>query len=213
MPGSPVMKLYERFVLPRVVHCVCGSTPFRTQRRKVVPGATGRVLEIGFGSGLNLPYYDSTRVEGLFALEPDPSMWKLAKPTVRRSPFPVEPLLAGAEAIPLPDDSVDTVVSTYTLCTIPEVERALREIRRVLRPAGRFRFCEHGRAPDPGPARWQDRVQPVWRRFSGGCQLTRDVAEMLSEAGFDTTGFESRYLPGWRPATYNTWGATQASGS
>jgi ubiquinone/menaquinone biosynthesis C-methylase UbiE len=198
--------LYERWVLPRVVHFTCSRRPNMRQRAKVVPRAAGRVLEIGFGSGLNLGDYDGARVERVWALEPAPEMWRLAAERVRAAPFPVEHLAAPAEEIPLDDASADTALVTYTLCTLADVGRALAEVRRVLRPGGALLFCEHGAAPDPGTRRWQERLNPLWRRLGGGCNLNRDIPALLAAAGFAIPELETMYLPGWRPASFNYWG-------
>jgi len=206
--------LYARFVLPRVIDLTCRAKPNRRQRSKVVPKATGRVLELGFGSGLNLDFYDPREVERVWALEPASEMWQLARAAVERSPLRVERLDAGAEQVPLPDDSVDTVLVTYTLCTIPDVDAALAEARRVLAPGGRLLFCEHGEAPDPGVRRWQRRLNPIWSRLGGGCNLDRPIPALLGRGGFEIAELETMYLPGWRPATFNFWGsATPAASS
>jgi ubiquinone/menaquinone biosynthesis C-methylase UbiE len=203
--------LYRRFVLPRLIHLVCGARPNRLQREKIVPLAAGEVLEIGFGTGLNIPFFDPTTVSRVRALEPAEEMWELARKAVEASPVPVEPLLASAEAIPLPDASVDTVLVTYSLCTIADPDRALRESRRVLRRGGRLLFCEHGVAPDAHVQRWQERLNPVWRRFSGGCSLNRDIPSLIEASGFSVDSLSTMYLPGWRPATYNYWGSAGRS--
>lgn len=200
------MGIYDRWVLPRLVHLTCRSGPAMRQRRKVVPGLQGRVLELGFGSGLNLPLYEADRVERLWALEPSEEMWKLARDRVAGSPVPVERLATGAEEIPLPEAAVDEVLVTYTLCTIPDVAAALAEVRRVLVPGGRLVFCEHGAAPDPSVRRWQDRIDPLWTRLAGGCHLNRSTPALLEAAGFQVRELSSMYLPGWRPASYNVWG-------
>ena len=206
------MGLYDRIVLPRIVNLVCGLKPMAKQRAKVVPLARKRVLELGFGSGLNLPYYDEARVEHVWALEPSAAMWSLAAERVFAAGFPVEHLEAPAEAIPLPDASADTVLVTYAICTIPDVAAALAEVRRVLKPRGQLVFCEHGSAPDPGVARWQNRVNPIWRKLGGGCNLNRPIPSLIQAAGFQVQELSSMYLPGWRPASFNYWG-TALSGS
>jgi SAM-dependent methyltransferase len=201
------MSLYERFVLPRVVDFACAAKPAMRQRAKIVPAAQGRVLEIGFGSGLNLPFYDPDRVEHLWALEPSPRMWQLASERVGAARFPVEFVEASADAIPLPDRSADTVLVTYTMCTLPDVVAALGEVDRLLKPGGRLLFCEHGEAPDPGVRRWQRRLNPVWSRLAGGCHLDRPIPSILEGAGFRLRNLSTMYLPGFRPATFNFWGS------
>jgi len=177
------------------------------QRAKIVPAAKGKVLEIGFGSGLNLPYYDSSEVQHVWALEPSREMWELAQTKVREAAFPVELIEASVEELPIPDRAVDTAVITYTLCTIPDVRRALGQIARVLRPGGRLLFCEHGLAPDDSTRKWQNRINPLWKRLGGGCQLNRDIPALLRAGGFQADEISSMYIPGWKPASFNYWGA------
>lgn len=203
------MGLYARHVLPRLIDLTCGLKPAMRQRAKLVPQAHGRVLEMGVGSGLNLPYYDAARVTQLHALDPSPELWRLAADRVAGTGIAVEYLEAGAEAVPLANRSVDTVVITYTLCTLPDVAGALAEARRVLRPGGRLLFCEHGVAPDHGVRRWQNRLNPAWRRLAGGCHLNRDAPALIAQAGFRITALDSMYLPGWRPASFNVWGSAE----
>lgn len=206
-----MIDLYDRYLLPRVVHFTCSRNPNMRQRAKVVPAASGDVLEVGFGSGLNLPFYDGSEVHHLWALDPSQEMWALAQASAQRAPFPVEFLKAPAEDVPIPDRTVDTVVLTYTLCTLPDVPRALAEVARVLRPGGLLLFCEHGLAPDEGTRRWQHRLNPLWKRFSGGCQLNRDIPALLHEGGFQATEISAMYIPGWKPASFNYWGKAISS--
>ena len=206
------MTLYDRYILPRIVNCVCGSPAIQHQRRQVVPQAEGQVLEVGFGSGLNLPFYDPTRVRQLWALEPSAPMRALAGPRIAASGLDVRLLDMPGEALPLPDRCVDSVVVTYTLCTIADALAALGQMRRVLRPGGRLLFSEHGAAPDAGVRRWQDRLDGLWGRCAGGCHLNREVASLITSAGFQLDQVESAYLPGTpRFAGYNTWGAASRS--
>ena len=201
------MGFYREHILPRVVHCACSSRPAMRQRAKVVPRARGVVLEIGVGSGLNLPFYDPGRVTRVLGLDPSPAMLRRAEQAAGAVPLDVELLKAPAEAIPLDDHSVDTVLSTYTLCSIPDLAAALHEMARVLAPGGRLLFAEHGAAPDPGVHRWQRLVTPLWRRLGGGCRLDRRIPEHLEKAGFRIADLDTRYIPGWRPACFNYWGA------
>ena len=203
------MGFYSSQVLPRLVDLTCSSRPNRRQREKVVPLAQGEVLEVGFGSDLNLPFYDTTRVSRLWALEPERGMRRLAASAVAESTLEIEFLDLPGEQIPLPDASVDTVLMTYTLCTIQDPQTALRGMARVLKPGGRLLFCEHGAAPDANVRRWQERLNPVWRRFAGGCNLNREVPRLLSDGGFSIDQVETMYLPGWRPGTFNYWGAAR----
>jgi len=199
--------LYERHVLPRMLDFVMRQEPIMRQRAKVVPRASGRVLEIGIGSGLNLSFYDRTKVESVVGLDPSPELRAMAERRAREAGLDVEWIPLGGESIPLDDASVDTVLTTYTLCTIPGVERALGEMRRVLRPGGRLLFSEHGRAPDEGVRRWQDRLNPLWKRIGGGCNLNRPVEEMVRRGGFEPEDLQAMYLPGPRPMTWTTWGS------
>jgi ubiquinone/menaquinone biosynthesis C-methylase UbiE len=203
------MRLYDRHILPRLIDFTCGLKPTMRQRAKLVPQARGRVLEMGVGSGLNLPFYDADRVTRLHALDPSPELWRLASERVAGAAIAVDYLEAGAEAVPLGNRSVDTVVITYTLCTLPDVAGALAEARRVLRPGGQLLFCEHGAAPDHGVRRWQNRLNPAWRRLAGGCHLNRDAPALIEQAGFRITALDSMYLPGWRPASFNVWGSAE----
>jgi ubiquinone/menaquinone biosynthesis C-methylase UbiE len=200
------MNVYGRFVLPRVVHFTCSRNPNMRQRAKIIPAASGKVLEIGFGSGLNLPFYESAAVRHLWALEPSREMRALAQQRVTRASFPVEFLNASAEDVPLPDRTVDTVVITYTLCTLPDVPRALAEVARVLRPDGHLLFCEHGLAPDERVRIWQNRLDPLWKRLGGGCHLNLDIPALLGDGRFRVVEMSTMYIPGWRPASFNYWG-------
>jgi ubiquinone/menaquinone biosynthesis C-methylase UbiE len=201
------MGLYERHVLPFMIDLTCGAPPILKQRAKVVPGAEGRVLEIGMGSGHNLSFYDPDKVEMVFGLEPSEGMRRKAQPNLARSPVKVEWLDLPGEEVPLEDDSVDTVVLTYTLCTIPDFRAALSQMRRVLRPHGRLLFCEHGEAPDESVRRWQARVNPLWKKVAGGCNLNRPIPTCLEEAGFRIEQLETMYLPKTpRIAAFNYWG-------
>ena len=201
------MGLYGKYVLPRVVHLACSARPNIRQREKLVPLASGRVLEVGMGSGLNLPFYDARRVTKVWGLEPSPEMSKMASAAVEAVAFDVEFVSAGGEQIPLDSESFDTVLMTFTLCTIPDAERALREIARVLKRGGQLLFCEHGAAPDAGVRRWQNRINPLWRRLAGGCHLNRDIPGLIRRGGFEITRMDTMYIPGWRPASFNYWGA------
>ncbi|MHA1569123.1 MAG: class I SAM-dependent methyltransferase [Alphaproteobacteria bacterium] len=205
------MGFYNKHILPRLVDFGCGTSPVRRQRAKIVPRAEGRVLEIGLGSGLNLAHYDAARVERVIGLEPAGEMLARARKRIAEAPFAVECLELEGENIPLERASVDTVLVTYTLCTIPGVEAALGQMRRVLRPGGRLLFCEHGVAPDESVRRWQRRIGPPWRRAFGGCRLDRDIPALLRGAGFEIEDMETMYLPNSpRFAGFNYWGAATA---
>jgi ubiquinone/menaquinone biosynthesis C-methylase UbiE len=189
-----------------MINFACGMKPIRKQREKVVPLAEGRVLEIGMGSGLNIPYYDRDKVEFVWGLEPSEGMRRKARKNVRRAGFHVEWLDLPGEEIPLEDNSVDTILLTYTLCTIPDWRQALRQMRRVMKAGGTLVFCEHGEAPDASVRKWQERLNPAWKKISGGCHLNRPIPGYLEEGGFAIRQMKSMYLPGPKVATYNYWG-------
>lgn len=200
------MGLYDRYVLPRLLDFAMRQKPITMQRQKVVPQASGRVLEIGIGSGLNLAFYDRSRVVKLWGLDPSEELRRIAQERARAAGLEVEFLGLPGEQIPLDDASVDTVVSTYTMCTIPDVARALGEVRRVLAPSGVLVFSEHGRAPDAGVARWQDRLDGVWGKIAGGCHLNRSIDGLIRDAGLRLDALDAMYVPGPRPFTYTYWG-------
>jgi SAM-dependent methyltransferase len=204
--AGSTMGFYDKHILPKVVHFTCSMKPNMYQRRKVVPMAHGVVLEIGIGSGLNLPYYDPERVTRVLGLDPSPDMTRIAETAAGAVPFDVEFIGLPGEEIPLDTDSVDTVLMTYTLCSIPDAQAALRQMARVLKPGGELVFCEHGAAPDPGVRRWQNRLNPIWSRLGGGCQLNREIPGLIEQGGFRITDMQSAYIPGWRPASFNYWG-------
>lgn len=201
------MSWYEEKVLPRLINFACSSGPARKQREKIVPRAVGDVLEIGFGSGLNLPHYDQDKVRRIWGLEPSEGMRKIAAKPVAESDMEIELIDLPGEEIPLEDNSVDTVLITFTLCTIPEVASALEGMRRVLKPDGQLLFCEHGKAPDASVAKWQDRLNPAWKTFAGGCNMNRDIPEILSTAGFEIQDDNRMYIPGIKALSYSYWGA------
>lgn len=207
------MSFYDRHILPLVINCACGAKPIRYQRRKIVPRAEGVVLELGFGSGLNLPYYDATRVSRVYALEPEEGMLARARKVAAKAPLPVEILPERAEDLSLGAASVDTVLVTYALCTIPDPIAALRGARRALKPGGKLLFCEHGLAPDEKVARAQRGVEPLWKKIAGGCHLSRNIPVLVAEAGFRIDDMETMYLPSTpRFAGFNYWGAASATG-
>jgi len=204
------MGLYDRYVLPRVISWACSSKPNRKQREKVVPLAEGDVLEIGVGSGLNFPHYDTSKVRKVWGLEPSEGMRRLARKNLGDSTLEVEMIDLPGEEIPLDANSVDTVLVTYTLCTIPDARAALRGMGRVLRPGGKLLFCEHGLAPDAGVQKWQHRINPTWRRLGGGCNVNRDIPGLLESSGFRVIVDERMYIPGIKVLSYNYWGTAVA---
>ncbi|MEZ5892431.1 MAG: class I SAM-dependent methyltransferase [Parvularculaceae bacterium] len=190
------MGFYAEHIEPALVSCACGMKAIARERAKIVPKASGDVLEVGFGSGHNAPYYDQSAITRLFALEPSEAMRRRAEKRVADLSFPLEWLDLPGEEIPLDDASVDTVLVTYTLCTIPGVEAALAGMRRVLKPGGKMIFLEHGLAPDPGVAAWQNRLNGVWGKLAGGCHLNRDPAALVSAAGFSVQSLDQHYAKG-----------------
>ena len=201
------MGFYNRYIVPRIVTCACGTEPVLKQRLKVVPKARGRVLEIGLGAGHNIPLYVANQVDSVIGVDPCEVSWQLAQARVAQVAFPVEFVAGSAEAVPLEDNSVDSVLLTFALCTIPDPMAALAEAARVMRPGGELVFCEHARAPDESVRRWQNRVNPLWKRLAGGCHLNRDIIGLLTESGFALSHVEQMYLPGTpRIAGFNVWG-------
>ena len=201
------MSLYEKYVLPKFLNCACGSKPVSYQRKKVVPLAEGKVLEIGIGSGLNLPFYDKAKIDEIWGLDPSEELSEMAKQVADEESMEVKFISSGAEDIPLPDNYFDTVLVTYTMCTIPEVQRANQEIRRVLKDDGKMIFCEHGEAPDQNIRKWQNRINPLWGKMAGGCNINRKIPSLIQESGFDIIEMEEMYLPNTpKIAGYNYWG-------
>ena len=195
------MGFYNERVLPYLVHLAMRQDTFVAYRQRVVQDAHGRVLEIGVGSGLNLPFYGE-KVRQVTGLDPSPRLLSMARRVQAGSRVPTELIEASAEAIPLENQSIDTVVSTWTLCSIPDAVAALREMRRVLTPAGELRFIEHGRAPEATVRLWQDRLTPVWKRLAGGCHLNRPIRELLEDAGFRIERMDTGYMKGPKPMTF-----------
>ena len=189
------MGIYDDQVLPRIINVACGMKSLRQYRQRACEGLHGRVLEIGFGSGLNIPYYPET-VSSVEAVEPADLGWRLASKRLAATTVPVERKGLDGQSLPLPDDSCDAALSTYTLCTIPDVGAALQEIRRVLKPGGTFHFLEHGLVPDERVRRWQHRLEPLQKRIAGGCHLTRPITDLVSGAGFTIKDLDVFYEKG-----------------
>ena len=196
------MSWYDRNILPHLIECACGMGQLMKLRAELIPQASGRVLEVGIGSGLNLAYYDAERTSHICGLDPSPEMNRLALKRAALIRIPVQSVALSAERIEADDASYDTVVSTFTLCTIPDSVAALREMRRVLKPDGQLLFCEHGKAPDASVRRWQDRLTPLWKPLAGGCHLNRDIPALLAAGGFKLTAMQASYLPGPRPMMF-----------
>lgn len=195
------MGIYERWLLPRLLDLAMRNKEATRYRIKTVPQAAGRVLEIGVGSGLNLPFYGS-EVTCLYGLDPSQALLKLAQRKGVCARFPVEFIQGSAEDIPLERNSIDAVVSTFVLCTVPNATRALREAARVLKPGGTLLFAEHGIAPDAEVESWQQRLDPLWSRIAGGCHLTRRIDRLIFGAGFQMARLERKYAKGPRPFSY-----------
>ncbi len=199
------MGFYAQYVLPRLIDL---SEAARL-RAEWIPHARGEVLEIGIGSGLNLPFY-SPEVQRVYGVDPSVELQRMARKRVAARRLPVEFLSQSAEEpLPLPNESVDTVVVTWTICSIPNVDQALQQMKRVLRPSGRLIFLEHGRSPDPSVVAWQDRLTPLWKTFTGGCHLNRKVDELITAAGFQIAELKTCYLSGPRPMSYIYQGFAQ----
>jgi ubiquinone/menaquinone biosynthesis C-methylase UbiE len=212
------MSFYQHHVLPRLLHLVMQQEAMLPFRRRVTGAAEGRVLEVGIGSGLNLPLYGLT-VREVIGLDPSPELLLMARNRAAAASVPVKLLEASAETLPLDNASIDTVVTTWTLCTIPNAQRALAELHRVLRPGGALLFVEHGQAPEPRVARWQDRLDPLWTRVAGGCHLNRKIDDLISDSGFQIDALANArlpraahsYLPLRRPRSAGMMGQIQQS--
>ena len=201
------MGFYNKYILPKFLNCACGSKPINFQREKIVPLAEGIVLDIGIGTGLNIPFYNKFKMYFVYGLDPSDELLKIAKTIAKKNEFEIEFLQCGAEDIPLPDNSIDTVLITYTMCTIPDVELSNKEIMRVLKPEGQLLFCEHGLAPDTNVIKWQRRINPVWNKIAGGCNLNRDIPKLITSSGFKILNMEEMYIPSTpKFAGYNYWG-------
>jgi len=199
--------LYDKYILPKFLNCACGSKPINYQRQKVVPLAKGKVLDIGIGSGLNIPFYNSNQIDKVIGIDPSHELIELAKELANDSKASIELVIGSAESIPYPDNFFDTVLVTYTMCTIPNVAIANKEMWRVLKDDGRLIFCEHGLAPDKKISKWQNRIDPFWGKIAGGCHLNRDIQKLITDAGFSFESLDKMYIPSTpKFAGYNYWG-------
>ncbi|OFW31053.1 MAG: phospholipid methyltransferase [Acidobacteria bacterium RIFCSPLOWO2_02_FULL_65_29] len=202
------MAFYDKWVLPRLIDLAMRNKEATRYRSRIVPQANGVVLEVGVGSGLNLPFY-GTGVARLYGLDPSEELLRMAREKARATAFPVDFLARSGEEIPLDDGSIDTVVMTWTLCSIPDPVKAMKEMKRVLKPGGTLLFAEHGLAPDARVRIWQDRLNPLWGRIAGGCNLNRKMDELIRTSGFRIVELESEYAKGPRPMSYVYSGRAQ----
>ena len=201
-----LQKLYNRYVCPHVINLAMQTKPFRRQREKVIPQASGRVLEIGIGSGLNLDFYDKSKITEIFAVEPDSILLEKAKIKANQNNISLNIQKLTAEMLPFENESFDTVVSTYTMCSIYELDSAMIELKRVLKNDGSFIFSEHGKAPDSNIYKWQKRLNPIQKRIGGGCHLDKDIPKIITNSDFKLQELNSMYVPGPRFLSYHYWG-------
>ncbi len=208
-----VRSFYDRHIMPRMITLACGQKPIEKRRREIVPLAEGKVFELGCGGGLNQSLYDSQRVTSFSGIDPNETLLDAARQRAREKGWEHDIRQGVGEDIPFADGSFDTAVVTFTLCSVEDPAKVLGELRRILKPRGKLLFLEHGRAPDPGVARWQERVEPVWKPLAGGCHLTRPIGSSLRAAGFDVAPMGQDYLPkaprimGWME-----WGVARRAG-
>ena len=200
------MGFYDKYILPCCLDRACAIAPVSKQREKVVPFASGVVLEIGIGSGLNIPFYNPDKVSKLIGVDPDEYIWKRSAKRRAASPLEIERIGLSGEDIPLQDNMADSVVVTYSLCTIPDPIKALGEMKRILKPGGKILFTEHGKAPDAKVHRWQNRIDPIWGKVAGGCHTGRDIPTLFRQAGLEFESLEQGYIPGPKVLSYNYWG-------
>ena len=200
------MGFYDKYILPCCLDRACAIGPVSKQREKVVPFASGVVLEIGIGSGLNIPFYNPDKVSKIIGVDPDEHIWKRSQKRRAASPLEIERIGLSGEDIPLQDNMADSVVVTYSLCTIPDPIKALGEMKRILKPGGKILFTEHGKAPDAKVHRWQNRIDPIWGKLAGGCHTGRDIPTLFRQAGLEFESLEQGYIPGPKVLSYNYWG-------
>ena len=206
------MSFYEKKILPKVLDLLCGSSPINYQRKKIVPKVSGNVLEIGIGSGLNLPHYNVSNISNITALDPAEELTDIAKKRISELDLDIDVINCGAEEIPLESKSFDSILVTYTLCSIENLDDSMREIRRVIKDDGTLFFCEHGVAPDLKTKNWQNRINPIWKRLMGGCNINRDIPEIISNSKLEITDLETMFLPGTpRIAGFNYWGTARTN--
>jgi len=201
------MSFYEKYILPRFLNCACASEPISYQRKKVVPLAEGKILEVGIGSGLNLPFYEKSKIEEIWGIDPSEELNSMAKKVAIEEDMNVKFITSSAEDIPFPNNYFDTVLITYTMCTIPSVLQANEEIKRVLKSSGKMIFCEHGVSPDENIKKWQKRLNSIWSKIAGGCNINRNIPMLIKSSGFKIEEMDEMYLPKTpKIAGYNYWG-------
>ena len=202
-----IKKTYEKYVLPKILDCCCSTKPINYQRNKIVPKASGTILEVGIGSGLNMPFYQKSEIKKVYGLDPSEELCDMARKTAQNLEIKVDFLINGAEEIKLKSDTIDTVLITYTMCSIPNINEALKEIKRVMKSDAKFIFCEHGIAPDKNIMKWQNRINPLWSKLFGGCNINKDIPEILNANGFKIKSLDQMYLPSTpKIVGYNYWG-------
>lgn len=198
---------YDAHVVPRIIRCACGAPAIEALRGEVVPKATGRVFEIGCGGGLNQPFYDAGRITAFSGIDPSTKGLEYARGEAATKGWKADIRKGVGEAIPFDSETFDTAVCTYTLCSVADAAKTLSELKRILKPGGKLLFLEHGAAPDPGVAKWQRRIEPVWKRIAGGCHLTRPVTDSVREYGFAVEALGAEFLPKMpRWASWMEWG-------
>ena len=199
--------MYDKYILPYVLNCTCGQKPFVKQRQKLVPMAKGKVLEVGIGSGLNMPYFDTSKIISVVGIDPSEELIQLAEKRIDDSMPDVDFVISKAEEMQFNDNSFDTVLITYTMCTVDDVSASLMQIKRVLKSDGQLLFCEHGLAPDEKIVKWQNRINKFWPTISGGCNINKNIPHLIGEAGFTISNMEQMYLPKTpKILGYNYWG-------
>jgi ubiquinone/menaquinone biosynthesis C-methylase UbiE len=205
-----IKNFYENKILPPLINCCCSTKPIQFQRQKVVPNVSGRVLEIGIGSGLNIPLYNKNIVDKIIAVEPSAELSKKAAKVAVSANIDITFLEGVAEKLEIADKSIDSILLTYTLCTIPDTDKALSEMKRVLKPNGKIFFCEHGLAPDKNIKDWQNKLNPIWGALFGGCNLNRNIPSLFEAEGFKIDRLETMYLPKTpKFIGYNFWGSAK----
>lgn len=199
--------MYDKYILPYLLNFTCGQKPFIKQREKIVPMAKGRVLEIGIGSGLNLPYLDASRIDSLVGIDPSEELIRIAEQRINDSMPKIEFIVSKAEQMSFNDNTFDTVLMTYTMCTVDDASRVLDEIKRVLKSDGQLLFCEHGLAPEEKVVVWQNRINRFWPHISGGCNINKDIPNLIKKAGLNILSMDEMYLPRTpKILGYNYWG-------